>query len=77
MCIFPDAPVRGDTVYVSISRDAEIALRDLDMQVGRTLTFHASDGHPEHMLSQSHIVVGEDLEPEYTIPVYGISSSPT
>ena len=67
--------MREDAVYVSVSRDTEIALRDLGMQIGRALTLRAGDAKPEYMLSESRVAAGEDPEPEYTIPVYGASSS--
>lgn len=62
-------------MHVSISRNAEMALRDLGRQVGRALTLHSSDGNPEYLISKSRVARGEDPEPKYTIPVYGISSS--
>ena len=75
MYIYRMRSVCGGTVYVSVSRDAEIALRDLGMQVGRMLTLRAGDGNPEYMISKSRVAVGEDPDPKYTIPVYGASSS--
>ena len=75
MSIYRMQPVSGDTMHVSISPDAEAALRDLGRQVGRVPTLHSKDGGPEYLISKSRVARGEDPEPKYTIPVYGISSS--
>lgn len=64
--------VRGDSHhYVSIAKNADIALRDLGRQVGRSLTFQHTDSGVEYMMSKSRVVMGdEDHEPEFTIEVY-------
>ena len=64
---------RDGTVYLCVSNDSDIALRDLARQVGKPLTFEAGEHAPEYMMSKNRVIGGEDAEPEYTIPVYTTS----
>ena len=70
MNIYRMRPVSGGVVYVCVASDADIALRDLGLQVGRSLTFKANDSKPEYMISKGNVVAGEQPNPEFTIPVY-------
>ncbi len=53
-----------------IAKNADIALRELGRQVGRSLTFQHTDSGVEYMMSKSRIVRDENHEPEFTIEVY-------
>lgn len=70
MNIYRMRPVSGGVVYVSVASHADIALRDLGMQVGRPLTFEANGSKPEYMIGKGDVVAGEQPNPKFTIPVY-------
>ena len=70
MYIYRIRPVGGGVVYVSVQSHADIALRDLGMQIGKSLTFEATDSKPDYLMSKSPVMGGEDADPEFTIEVY-------